>query len=61
MLNDIKIVFYEDDKFKHQIGEVNLATGNLSDIDRIIKMIRKSENNQGGVCHFKIEAQSLDY
>jgi len=26
MLNDIKIVFYEDDKFKHQTGELKLVT-----------------------------------
>jgi hypothetical protein len=61
MLNDIKIVFYEDDKFKHQTGECNLVTSNFTQLELIINSIRESQNESGYPCHFKIIAQSLDY
>lgn len=61
MLNDIKIVFYEDDKFKHQTGELKLVTANFTQLELIVNSIRESENESGCSCHFKIIAQSLDY
>jgi hypothetical protein len=61
MLNDIKIVFYEDDKFKHQIGELKLVTANFSQLRLIVNSIRESQNELRNPCHFKISAQSLDY
>jgi hypothetical protein len=61
MLNDIKIVFYEDDKFKHQTGELKLVTANFSQLRLIVNSIRESQNELGNPCHFKISAQSLDY
>lgn len=61
MLNDIKIIFYEDDKFKHQTGELKLVTANFTQLESIIGSIRESQNESGYPCHFKIIAQSLDY
>jgi hypothetical protein len=61
MLNDIKIVFYEDDKFKHQTGEFKLVNANFAQLELIINSIRESQNELGMPCHFRIQAQSLDY
>jgi hypothetical protein len=61
MLNDIKIVFYEDDKFKHQTGELKLVNANFTQLELIVNSIRESQNESGYPCHFKIIAQSLDY
>jgi hypothetical protein len=61
MLNDIKIVFYEDDKFKHQTGEFKLVNANFTQLESIINSIRESQNESGIPCHFRIQAQSLDY
>jgi hypothetical protein len=61
MLNDIKIVFYEDDKFKHQTGEFKLVNANFTQLELIINSIRESQNQSGMPCHFKIQAQSFDY
>ena len=61
MLNDIKIVFYEDDKFKHQTGEFKLVNANFTQLESIINSIRESQNESGMPCHFRIQAQSLDY
>ena len=61
MLNDIKIVFYEDDKFKHQTGELKLVNANFTQLELIVNSIRESQNESGYLCHFKIIAQSLDY
>ena len=30
MLNDIKIIFYEDDKFEHETGEIKLVSANFA-------------------------------
>ena len=61
MLNDIKIVFYEDDKFKHQTGELKLVNANFTQLESIINSIKESQNESGMPCHFRIQAQSLDY
>ena len=61
MLNDIKIVFYEDDKFKDQTSELKLVNANFTQLELIINSIRESQNESGYPCHFKIVAQSLDY
>jgi hypothetical protein len=61
MLNDIKIVFYEDDKFKHQTAELKLVNADFAQLELIINSIRESQNDSGYSCHFKICAQSLDY
>jgi hypothetical protein len=61
MLNDIKIVFYEDDKFKHQTGELKLVTANFAQLELIVNSIKESHNELGMPCHFKIQAQSFDY
>ena len=61
MLNDIKIVFYEDDKFKDQTGELKLVNADFTQLELIVNSIRKSQNESGYPCYFKIIAQSLDY
>lgn len=61
MLNDIKIVFYEDDKFKHQTGELKLVNANFTQLESIINSIKESQNESGMPCYFRIQAQSLDY
>jgi hypothetical protein len=61
MLNDIKIVFYEDDKFKHQTGELKLVNANFTQLESIINSMREFQNESGYPCYFKIIAQSLDY
>lgn len=61
MLNDIKIVFYEDDKFEHETGEIKLANANFAMVDSMINSVREYQNELGSCCHFKISAQSLDY
>ena len=61
MLNDIKIVFYEDDKFKHQTGELKLVNTNFAVISSIINSVKQYQHALGSPCHFKISAQSLDY
>ena len=61
MLNDIKIAFYEDDKFKHQTGELKLVNADFIQLELIVSAIRRSQNESGYLCHFKIIAQSPDY
>ena len=61
MLNDIKIVFYEDDKFEHQTGELKLVNADFVMLNSVIDSIRQYQNELGSCCHFKISAQSLDY
>jgi len=60
-LNDIQIVFYEDDKFEHQTGEIKLVNANFTMLNTVINSIREQQNELGSCCHFKISAQSLDY
>lgn len=61
MLNDIKIDFFEDDKFKHKTGELKLCAADFDQLGIIMQAIRKAQNDIGISCHFKITAQSLDY
>jgi hypothetical protein len=61
MLNDIKIDFFEDDKFKHKTGEVKLCVADFAQLGIIVQAIRQAQNDSGIACHFKITAQSLDY
>jgi len=61
MLNDIKIEFFEDDLFQNKIGFVHLGISTFSQLERIIKTIKQSQNDLGNPCHFKIIAESLDY
>jgi hypothetical protein len=61
MLNDIKVIFYEDDKFKHQTGELKLVNANFAELELILNSIRESNHASGYPCHFRIQAQSLDY
>jgi len=61
MLNDIKIVFFEDDKFEHQIGELMLVNANFTMLSSITNSIKQYQHSLGSSCHFKISAQSLDY
>jgi len=61
MLNDIKIEFFEDDKFKHKTGEVKLCAADFDHLGIIVQSIRQAQNDSGIPCHFKITAQSLDY
>ena len=61
MLNDIKIEFFEDDLFQNKIGFVHLSISTFSQLERIIKTIKQSQNDLGNPCHFKIIAESLDY
>jgi hypothetical protein len=61
MLNDIKIDLFEDDKFKHKIGEVKLCAVDFDHLGIIVQAIRQAQNDSGISCHFKITAQSLDY
>ena len=61
MLNDIKIDFFEDDKFKHKTGEVKLCVADFAQLGIIVQAIRQAQNDNGIACHFKITAQSLDY
>jgi hypothetical protein len=61
MLNDIKIDFFEDDKFKHKTGELKLCAADFGQLQIIVQAIRKAQDNSGIHCHFKITAQSLDY
>jgi hypothetical protein len=60
-LNDIEIVFYEDDKFENQTGEIKLVSANFTMLNTVINSIREQQNELGSPCHFKISAQSLDY
>lgn len=61
MLNDIKIVFYEDDKFEHETGELKLINANFAMLSSVINSIKAYQHSLGSPCHFKISAQSLDY
>ena len=61
MLNDIKIDFFEDDKFKHKTGELKLTVTDFSQLGIILESIKQAQNDNGIPCHFKINAQSLDY
>ncbi len=61
MLNDIKVIFYEDDKFEHQIGELKLVSANFAMLSSVINSIKAYQHSLGSPCHFKISAQSLDY
>jgi hypothetical protein len=61
MLNDIKIDFFEDDKFKHKTGELKLCVADFAQLGIIVQAIRQAQNDSGIACHFKITAQSLDY
>ena len=61
MLNDIKIDLFEDDKFKHKIGELKLCVSDFDHLGIIVQAIRQAQNDSGISCHFKITAQSLDY
>ena len=61
MLNDIKIDFFEDDKFKHKTGELKLFVSDFAQLGIIVQAIKQSQNDCNTPCHFKITAQSLDY
>ncbi len=61
MLNDIKIDFFEDDKFKHKTGELKLCVADFAQLGIIVQAIRQAQNDSCIACHFKITAQSLDY
>ena len=61
MLNDIKIDFFEDDKFKHKTGELKLCVADFAQLGIIVQAIRQAQNDSGIACHFKITAQSLDF
>jgi len=61
MLNDIKIDFFEDDKFKHKTGELKLCVADFAQLVIIVQAIRQAHYDSGIACHFKITAQSLDY
>ena len=61
MLNDIKIDLFEDDKFKHKIGELKLCVADFDHLGIIVQAIRQAQNDSGIPCHFKITAQSFDY
>jgi hypothetical protein len=61
MLNDIKIDFFEDDKFKHKTGELKLCVADFAQLGIIMEAIKQAQNDSGIACHFKITAQSLDY
>ena len=61
MLNDIKIDFFEDDKFKHKTGELKLCVADFAQLGIIVQAIRQAQNDSCIPCHFKITAQSLDY
>jgi len=61
MLNDIKVIFYEDDKFEHQIGELKLVSANFAMLSSVINSMQAYHHSLGSPCHFKISAQSLDY
>ena len=61
MLNDIKIDFFEDDKFKHKTGELKLCVADFAQLGIIVQAIRQSQNDNGNTCHFKIIAESLDF
>ena len=61
MLNDIKIEFFEDHKFKNKTGELKLCFADFAQLGIIVQAIRQAQNDSGIPCHFKITAQSLDY
>lgn len=61
MLNDIKIEFFEDDKFKHKTGELKLCVADFAQLGIIMEAIKQAQNDSCIPCHFKITAQSLDY
>lgn len=61
MLNDIRIEFFEDHKFKNKTGELKLCSADFAQLGIIMLAIRKAQNDMGISCHFKITAQSLDY
>jgi hypothetical protein len=60
MLTEIKIEFFEDIKYESKIGSINLALADFSQLEIIIEAIRKSQNDLGNSCHFKINAHSFD-
>ena len=60
MLNDIKIEFFEDQDLKNKSGELKLHLIDFAQLGIIIENIRKSQNDFGSHCHFKITAQSFD-
>jgi hypothetical protein len=61
MLNDIKIEFFEDHKFKNKTGELKLCFADFAQLGIIVQAIRQAQNDNGNTCHFKIIAESLDF
>jgi hypothetical protein len=61
MLNDIKIEFFEDHKFKNKTGELKLCVADFAQLGIILEAIKQAQNDSCIACHFKITAQSLDY
>ena len=61
MLNDIKIEFFEDHKFKNKTGELKLCSADFAQLGIIVQAIRQAQNDNNNTCHFKIIAESLDF
>ena len=61
MLNDIKIEFFEDHKFKNKTGELKLCFADFAQLGIIVQAIKQAQNDNGNTCHFKIIAESLDF